>query len=235
MKAEHRHELKTNALADMMSRALHTLKTGPSRHGLFTIGVIVVVVVLALGGYLWWKDRKNARSALWVKVDGAERRLDLAANEDEVEGAVKEFEQIASANPGTLPGRVMRFDRARTLLRWGLEHLYSPERDRALKQIKEARDIYAKLEADTGRDKEPILVQEAMMSVARADESLGDLDAALKGYTKLANAYPKSVLGKAAKERADYLGDENNRKQVQELYDKLAKELDRSGESGDKK
>jgi tetratricopeptide (TPR) repeat protein len=240
MKAEHRHELKTNALADMMGRALHTIKTGPSRHGLLIVVIIAVVAAVALGGYVWWKDRRDARSELWLKVDDAERKLDLAANGDEVESALKGFEQIAQKNAGTLPARVMRFDRARTLFRQGMERLYSPDREKAVKDLKEARDLYTKLAADpAGRDNEPILIQEAMMSVAQADESLGDLEPALKGYSKLASAYPNSVLGKAAKERADYLGDENNRKRVQDLYDKLAKEVDKSlplpSEGGDKK
>ena len=76
------------------------------------------------------------------------------------------------------------------------------------------------------------------MGVAKADESLGELDKALDGYSKLAKAYPKGVLGKAADERAKYLEDPGNRSRVKELYDKLdeqAKPRPTPTESSDKK
>ncbi len=239
MKAEHRHELKTNALADMMGRAMQALKTGPSRHGLVLAGAAVVAVVIVLGGYLWWKDRQEAASALWLKVDDDERKLDGAANRDEVQDALKGFKKTADDHTGTVQARVLRYDRARTLLRQGLERLYSPDRDSALADLKEAREIYAKLATEpAGKENPPTLIQESLMGVAKADESTGNLDEALKGYQKLAGAYPNSVLGKAADERAKYLADENNRQQVKRLYEELNKEVAKSqptAESPEKK
>jgi tetratricopeptide (TPR) repeat protein len=230
MKAEHRHELKTNALADIMGRALQTIKAGPSRHGMLMTIVVAVAAAIALGGYLWWKDSQEAASALWVKVGDAERKLDNAANPDEIQGALKDFKKTADEHPGTPQARVLRFDRARTLLYQGMEHLCSPaDREKALADIKEARDIYAKLAAEpAGKENPPALVQEAMMGVAKADESTGNLDDALKGYQKLAKAYPSSVLGKAAEERAKYLEDDNNRQQAKKLYEELDREVARS-------
>jgi tetratricopeptide (TPR) repeat protein len=226
MKAEHRHELKTNTLADMMGRAVQAVKTGPSRHNLLVTAVVVVVAVLALGGYLLWKDHKESRSALWLKVDDDQRKLDNAADAEEIKTALNDFSKTADANKGTVPAVVLRYDRARALLRRGLQYLYAPDqRDKALEDIKAAREAYAALEKDAAGH--PLLIQEAMMSVAKADESTGDLDEAVKGYQKLAKAYPQSVLGKAAEARANYLEDPTNRARVQELYQKLDKEVTR--------
>jgi hypothetical protein len=60
-----------------------------------------------------------------------------------------------------------------------------------------------------------------MMSVAVIDESLGDLDEAVKGYGKLADAYRDTFMGKAAAERVKKLQDEDYRKQVAGLQKKL--------------
>jgi tetratricopeptide (TPR) repeat protein len=226
MKAEHRHELKTNALADSVSRLLQSLKTGPSRHSLLVWGGFLLVVVIIGTGYFIWKSNRDARSALWVQVDEAQRKLDNAATPADVEAALKGFQTTADQHAGTVQARALRADRARTLLRDGMEHLYSSERDDALKHVKEARDLYGQIAAD--KDNDPILIQEALMSVAKADESLGNLDEALKGYQKLAHDYPNSFLGKAADERAKYLEDENNRKKVKELYEALDKEVNKS-------
>ena len=222
MKAEHRHELKTNALAETLNRVLQGLKTAPSRHTLFVWGAIGVVALLALGGYLWWKTDRENRSALWVKVDDAERKLEDAANPDEVDTALNDFKKIADANSGTQQARVLRFERARAVFRTGLEQLCS-DHDRAVKDLTEARDLYAQLAKETTGDRgeNTVLGQEALMNVAKANESLGDLDEALAGYKKVASTYPNSVLGQAAAERAKYLEDENNRKKVKEFYAKL--------------
>jgi tetratricopeptide (TPR) repeat protein len=226
MKAEHRHELKTNALADSMGRWLQGLKTGPSRHSLIVWGLVALAVVIGLTAYFLVKSNREAGSALWVKVDDAGRRLDDAADFDQVQAALKDFQKTADDHAGTLQARVLRFDRARTLFRQGLERLYA-EHDKAVSDVKEARDIYAALAKETDGDKNTaVLHQEALMSVAKADETLGNLDEALKGYEQVASRYPNSAIGKAAEGRAAYLKDENNRTRVKELYarlDELAK------------
>jgi tetratricopeptide (TPR) repeat protein len=222
MKAEHRHELKTNALAENLNRLLQGLKTAPSRHTIVTWVVIGVIAVIALGGYFWWKTERDNRSALWLKVDDAERKLDDAANPDDVEAALGDLKKLADDHPGTLQARVVRFDRARALFHRGLERLYA-DHDKAVEDLTKARDLYAELSKEPGgsRDNNPLLAQEALMNVAKANESLGELDDAQKGYEKLAQAYPNTVLGKAADERAKYLADDANRAKVKQLYDKL--------------
>jgi tetratricopeptide (TPR) repeat protein len=223
MKAEHRHELKTNALADTMGRALQALKTGPSRHSLLILIVVVVAAALIGTGYFIWKQHRETQSDLWAQVDDAERRLDHATDAKDVEDALKNMKDIADKNAGTPQARALQADRARALFHRGLERLYSLDRDQAIKNIEDAREAYRGLAAD--KDADPVLVQEAMMGVAKADESLGNLDKALEGYKSLAGKYPNSALGKAAKERADYLDDGGNRERLKALYDKLDKQV----------
>jgi tetratricopeptide (TPR) repeat protein len=220
MKAEHRHELKTNALADSLNRLLQNIKAGPSRHGLLLTTVVAGVLIVAIIVYFLWRTGRQADSARWVKVDEAQGQLDDATNNDEIENDLKEFDKLADQNAGTLQARVLRFDRARGLFRRGLESLYS-DHDKAIDDLKQARDAYAKLASESTGEKEATLAQEALMNVAKADESLGDLDAALSGYQKLASTYPNSVLGKAAAERVKYLEDPGNRARAKQLYDKL--------------
>jgi tetratricopeptide (TPR) repeat protein len=235
MKAEHRHELKTNALADTMGRIIQGLKAGPSRHALIVWGLLGLAVVVGVTWYFVYKGHKEGNSALWLKVDEEGRKLNDATNADEVDAAIKDIEKTAKDNPNTTQARVLRFDRARGLIRSGLEHLAVPSKhDQAVKDITDARTLYSQLAKESADSHEPVLEQEALMSIAKADESLGELDQAQTDYQKLADKYPNSALGKAAKERADYLGDANNRKQAQELYDELAKAARGSAGSAEK-
>jgi tetratricopeptide (TPR) repeat protein len=222
MKAEHRHELKTNALADTLNRALHGLKAGPSRHSLLIGVVAVVVIVVGVTGYFIWAGQREGRSALWEKFDGVEGTLDTASSPDELQSALGKFKELADQNPRTLPGAAAKFDRARVLLYRGLERLYSPERDAALADLREARQLYGELADDAFiRDAHPLLGEEAMMGAAKANEALGDLDKALDGYKNVVKTYPKGAFHEQADKRAAYLADADNRARVKALYDKL--------------
>jgi tetratricopeptide (TPR) repeat protein len=226
MKAEHRHELKTNVLADTLGRAVQGLKAGPSRHTLLIGVVAVVVIVIGVTAYFIWKGQKENRSALWEKFDGAGGTLDKAANPDDLQAALGKLKELAEQNPHTLPGAAAQFDRARVLLRRGLEHLYSPDRDSALADLREARKLYGDLAADAFiRDSHPLLAEEAMMGAAKADESLGDLDKALEGYKNLVKTFPKGALHEEADKRATYLADADNRARIKALYDKLDEQV----------
>jgi tetratricopeptide (TPR) repeat protein len=220
MKAEHRKELQTNVLADTLGRVLVNVKKGPSRQTLIIVGVVVVIVL----GYLGWRylsrSSQESRSALWVQVDQENRQLDAAADLGQVEVALTQLEEAAKEHAGTVPAQVMRLIRARTLLYLGLENLCAQrERDKAIKQVEEARDLYAQLAEQTS--KTPVLHQETLLGVARAKESLGQVDEAREDYRNLANRYPQSAAGKLAQQRLEYL--EKNGEQVQDLYKALDK------------
>src|SRR5438128_11986762 len=108
MKAEHRHQLQTNALADRMGRLLKGMKSAPRS----TSTLIWVFIVLAFGTFAVWQYAARAtvteRSALWTSVDKATH--DLA-------DGPPALQLIEMRNPGTLPARASLF----LLARWNLQ------------------------------------------------------------------------------------------------------------------
>jgi hypothetical protein len=227
MKAEHRKELQTNVLADRLGRMYETVKSGSSSNS----GLIwAVIAVVAVGSVIAWKyyDSKTSktRSALWTKLDGAVSNADI-----------KDLDQIASDNRGTLPARVARFQVARLLLQQGMDNLGSESRRAdALEKIEQARAAY--LELIPLSSDAPVLAQEAMMGAAKAEETLmgvpkadnpseyrGTLERAIELYQQLAKAYPESFQGKAAEKRVKELQEKGT--QIQNFYIELNKQFNK--------
>src|SRR5262245_27799992 len=71
MKAEHRKELETNALAEGMGRMIRGMRERPQRRGV-VIWAGVIVVLLGLGIW-WWYDRiqRDIYAEGWAKLDVA--------------------------------------------------------------------------------------------------------------------------------------------------------------------
>jgi len=212
MKAEHRKELHTNALADRLGRLINGFKEGlqarPSNTALLIWGGIFVAVVLFIGWKIYANARARSRSADWLQLDEASNFADL--------------EKIADTNPGSQPTRIARFQMARVYLRRGMENFVSSSfdgRKDALADLNEAAKLYGEL-ANEVKDN-PVLIQEALLGVAKVKEALDDLDAALAAYDQLVSRYPDSVNGKEAAERAKKLRD--NKDQVSTFYRELDK------------
>lgn len=213
MKAQQRHQLQTNALADRMGRLVEGLRQGPDSRSTigWVIGGLAIAVFLA-----WWLVRGfGGWSAEWVSLDNL--------------GSPSELQRIADDNPGTLPARAARFQEARIRLRNGLHGLYSVDRAQAVQNVSRARELYRQLAPECKKD--AILRQEALMGSAQAEEALigvpkadstesrGSLDTALALYKELADSYPDSFLGKQA---AAHLRDlDANDSKVAEFYTKL--------------
>jgi len=212
MKAQHRKELQTNALADRLGRILQSAKAGPSRTAVVIWSLLLLAAAVLLGWFAYDHYSKKENSA-------ENRELEEASTRDD-------YKKIADAHPNTPAGRIARIMYARLSLRDGLDHLYAglpDERDAAKKNIEEARDTYDKLAKDC-KDA-PLLAQECLMGAAKARESLGDYDGALTSYKQLANDHKDSYLGKEAETRAQALSDDEKRAQIEEFYqamDKLA-------------
>ena len=218
MKAQHRHQLQTNALADRVGKILVGMKSSPRT----TSPLPWVFLVLALGAIGVWQYFSQAnqadRSLLWIALDGAQQ--------DPIMGTAN-LTVISNEHAGTFPGRAASFDLARTGLEGAQAMLNSIQRSEAIKQLKEARDRYAKLATQCADS--PLLAQEALMGVATANESLvgtdgpenvkEDLQQAISDYQKLATAYPDGYLGKEAARRVTRL--EEQLPQVTKFYEDL--------------
>ncbi|HLJ96509.1 MAG TPA: hypothetical protein VKU02_25270 [Gemmataceae bacterium] len=234
MKAEHRHQLHTNELADRMGRLLQGMRSAPKS----TSTLIWVFVLLALASFAVWQYAISAtvrqRSSLWTGVD--------EATHDPAAGTAKLL-SIEARNPGTTAARAARFDLARWNMQQGILSLASEDRVRALPMLKDSHRLYTELLPHCVDA--PLLAQEAMLGRATAEETLaglveptetaeaatseksdaskeekraGSLDRALEYYQELAKKYPDSPAGKTATERIGIL--ETSRKQVEELYAK---------------
>jgi hypothetical protein len=216
MKAEHRRELQTNALADHMGRLLEGVRHKPTSSS--TILWIIGGLAMLIAGVWYFTSNGNNWSSAWVKLDG--------------QSSLKALEDVAKENPGTMPGRTARFQRARLELEQGFRSLYGSDRGQAIKSVESARQLYRELAPECRAT--PILAQEALMGEAKAEEALigvpqeigtgtrGDFDRAVQLYRQVAKDFPDTYLGKAAAERASEL--ESNRAAVVKFYDELNKQ-----------
>jgi hypothetical protein len=204
MKAEHRKELHTNALAHRVGRALEGIKAGPSRNTLLLSGLALLVMVLVATWYFLHLSSQATNSALWMEwsnIDSADQLQEFARKPDV---------------QGTNQGRLARFKLARLHLPRGLRNLGSL-RGPALEDIKVGAQTYEQLVGET-RDL-PILQQEALLGAAKGYEALGDLAKARDFYKQLAGGHPDSDLGKDAARQLERLhADEQDLKALTREY-----------------
>lgn len=223
MKAEKRKELHTNELADRMGRLVQTVKSG-SKSTSILIGGLVLVALGTLAAWRYYANESyTTRSALWTRLESAGTGL-------------PELDQLAKAQPETMPSRVARVQLARVRLQRGLQNLYAEldtERAVAVENVEKARALYEQLARECSDV--PLLAQEALMGEAKGEEALagvpkadnpqegrGDLNRAMELYQKLAAAYPDSFQGQAAVRRAQELREK--REPIQALYGELARQ-----------
>jgi hypothetical protein len=218
MKAEERKHLKENELAQRLRRYWRSIGSG-STTSTIVFGVILVGLAVAIGWRYFSNSTLRARSAEWTAV--------------EREGSIDDLKAFIKSNPGTVVGRVAKFNLTRRQMEDALVRVGSPTSEvrlAAADELMGIRDRYAEL-AKEARD-EPELVQEALMGVAKAEEVLaaipkadnpevprGSLDAAQTAYEELATRFPDSYLGKQAAKRAQDLRE--HKIQIRAFYNEL--------------
>jgi hypothetical protein len=221
MKAEERKHLKENEFQTWISRAWKSITSGSTMNTIVW-SVILIALVLAIGWRYYSNSTFVTRSAMWYALDNA-------TTVDALNAIIKE-------NKGAVVGRVARFDLARFQMQDAGSRLAGPnhaDRVTAADDLQAARDSYRELAKESGA--EPALVQEAMMNVAKAEETLsgvpknnsetemrGSLAQAVVLYRELASKYPKSYLGEQAAARAKEIDD--HRTQIEAFYIGLSKE-----------
>jgi hypothetical protein len=221
MKAEERKHLKENEFQTWISRAWKSITSGSTMNTIVW-SVILIALVLAIGWRYYSSSTFVTRSAMWYALDNA-------TTVDALNAIIKE-------NKGTVVGRVARFDLARFQMQDASSRLAGPnhaDRVTAADDLQAARDTYRELAKESGS--EPALVQEAMMNVAKAEETLSgvpknnsetemrsSLAQAVTLYRELASKYPKSYLGEQAAARAKEIDD--HRTQIEAFYIGLSKE-----------
>src|SRR4051812_34293286 len=104
MKAEHRKELETNALASGMGRMIRGMRERPKRRSVL-VWVLALVVLVGLGAWYWfWAAGKQTASDNWAMVD-------LATRPEVFLGMGFDTRSGESQEPVKTPvGRVARFE-----------------------------------------------------------------------------------------------------------------------------
>jgi hypothetical protein len=218
MKAEERKHLKENELAERLGRVWRTIASG-SAVNTIVWGVILVVLAFLIGWRYYSNSKFRGASAEWTAVEDA--------------GTVGQLQQVVKDQPNTTAARIARFHLARHQMSDALSRVAgttSEDRTKAADELTEVRDHYADFAKESA--KEPELVQEALMGVAKAEEVLaavpkannpkeprGSLDQAEKDYKDLAIRYPDSYLGKQAAKRVEELA--SHKTQIRGFYDGL--------------
>jgi hypothetical protein len=218
MKAEHRKELEQNALAHNLAKSAEALKS----HGKMirlVAGVVLAVVAVTVVSWYFLSGVSVAQSQLWDRLSAAN---DVAA-----------FEKLAADNRGTVQARTAQFEAARLLVQDGFTDFGTSERHAdAVAKLDKARDLYKALIPESTSF--PLLHQEALMGVARIEETLcatpridasgqmyGTLAKAEEYYKKVATDFADTFQGKKAKERLDVIQNPEKRDELQKFYFEL--------------
>jgi tetratricopeptide (TPR) repeat protein len=215
MKAEHRHELKTNELAEWIANFPQWTKDN-----LTAIIVVSAAVVVAAGGYIYYKYQRDVVSVqerialtnLGFQVAQTKRRivaatasgeedisfmlLQLAGNLEDFAAGTKDPQRAGLA-------LVEAAEALRTELHYRQETVGKQE---AASQIQRAmRDYTGALEKVSSN---PSLAASARFGLGLCEEELGNFDKAEQIYQQLAadTAYQATTAGVLAKQRLEIMG-----------------------------
>lgn len=185
-------EVAGNALAEGIASTLDAL-----RPHLRAILIGLAGLFLAAVGWMWARQQEAAR---------LQRSWDdyLAAIQPVDQGALAD---VATQHAGTPAGRWAELIQAEILLDEGAD-LKFVDRVKAGERLQSAVDGYAALL--TGREK-GLLAERATFGLAKANESLGNIDEARRGYEAVAADYPDGAVADMARQRAKALAGDRAR------------------------
>lgn len=162
------------------------------------LGTIAAVVGLALAGLVGWSLVSSQRDAElaqgWNECIDAVQRRDTAR-----------LGEVADRYRGTSAAEWSRVLLADAALDEGCALVFS-DRKAGLERLTAAAELYAAVNADRPRG---LAAERAIFGLAKANESLGKLADARRGYETLAGEYPASPLRGLAEARARELGGES--------------------------
>ena len=186
MKAERRHELETNSLADWIGHHLPWISTRANTIlGLLAAGLAAVVL-------LWIVQGRTGRleASAWDAFYGASFDNSLGA-----------LDEVAQQNAGTTAGSWAALMAADSALSTAVD-LMLTDRQQAMTRVKESRDAYIKL-LDTNPPTE--VAQRAKLGAAQADETAGDLKRAAQHYREIVETWPNTVASSVANARLAFV------------------------------
>jgi tetratricopeptide (TPR) repeat protein len=204
MKAERRHELQHNELADWVAEVFERLKP----YSRAIAGVAVAAAVLLTAYVVLSSRAERKQSTAWTDYYAA-----IQAPQDSIEA---ELESVSRDHDNVPAGRWAEVALADLKLGEGINLLFK-DKAAAEKKLKSAISHY---EAVIPNADDPLLVARARFGLARAYESLGQLDEAKTTYEEIVRASGTNAYVTIAKSRLEDL----NRESTQEFYAWFAKQ-----------
>lgn len=196
MKAQRRHELQTNDLADWLSRTINQAQPHAKLiAGLAVAAVLVVLAVVYLSGRAdkqmgpAWEEYYQAAA-----MEGAEQRI-------------QELKRVADLYPDTPAGLWALQTAGDAQLMRGADLFYKNRLDGEDELQKAESSFLAVLDkaSDLPGDEGTMLRRRATWGLAQTYESLAEVDKAIEQYDAVAKTWPDSALGKASAKRVEYL------------------------------
>ena len=189
MKAEKRHELQTNVVADWLGKNVQAIQ--PYLKGLTLVVALVAVIAVAL----WYNvGRRKAESGA-----ASQAYITAVASRDP-----KALEQVSEDHAGTAAGLWAKVAAADIELSNGIDLMYT-NREEAKETLSDAEKLYNAVEA--GASAYPTLRNRARFGLAQTHESLGELDKAKKFYAQVKGQNHDPTLARVAARSYDRLAE----------------------------
>jgi tetratricopeptide (TPR) repeat protein len=201
MKAQHRHELQTNQLAQWLEDGIERLKP----YARAIVGVLVALaIVMAVYAYLGIVQRRTEMAASDQLIAGLN-----SPTPGELQAAMDEYR-------GTQPAVIAQLVLAERLLDNGSDALFT-DKQAGRGNLFKAAEAFVVVEKEA---KDPMLRGWALYGLGRAHESMGDLDRAHEDFQRLIKEYPEGSLTDAARAHLTRLDQPG----VKDFYDWFAKQ-----------
>ncbi|TWT79398.1 hypothetical protein CA13_07980 [Planctomycetes bacterium CA13] len=187
MKSERRHELQENVLANYLGQINQAIEPYSK---IILAGVIALLV--AVVGYSLYSSK-----AVGERSDATLGLLQESESQDP-----EALEAISTRFPGTPAAAWAELQRGSQLLAQGSQGLFVNRQDAEV-QLEDAKSAF-KSALSKGKDK--MLRSRANYGIARAAESLGQIDEAVEGYKDCIKVGESEEIAKACQDRITSLG-----------------------------
>jgi hypothetical protein len=186
MNSERRHELQQNALADMLGTQIRRIEP---YNKLIAVGIaLLIVAAVSIGLY--------RSAAVGTRSDATFELLQNSGSGDpEALGVVGERYSDTTA------GALAKLLQADALLAAGINGLFN-DREETLNQLGDAVKRYSEV---AGSTKDTLIRSRANFGLARAQESLGDVEKAIAAYNTVVSIGESEAITKVAQQRIDML------------------------------
>lgn len=189
MNREHKHQLERNELADRLGAGLSSIQ---SILPLVAGGLAILIVGSAIWG-LYSSSQQKKQSAAWT-----EYYFNMS------DGSPEDFLDLANSYPDSKMAGWARVSAGDGYLASGIESLYS-NRSLAKEQLDLAIETYEQALADAENDE---LKSKALLGLAQAHESAGDLEQAAEYFEQFSTTSNQPNLVRSARERLSFINSE---------------------------